>query len=90
MTLAMGEVIPSDPAQPMQHCAEYDDAGADCSCCSGSEMIGVICASQCTTATAVSVASLGVVPQTSTAFAITVQTWTAGPIYSPLNPPPIV
>jgi len=89
MALAAADVLPADQAQPMEHCAGHDEAGADCACCSGSDMMGVNCASQCSAAASISVSPFTVSPQIGAQVFMDVGAWTAGPAYSPLNPPPI-
>lgn len=87
--LAAADVLPVEQPPSMAHCAGHDDAGVECPCCGGADVMGVNCTTQCSVAVSVS-STLLTFSAEKTANAIGIdEPWVAGPSYCPLNPPPI-
>ena len=89
MTLAAADILPADDSSSMPHCAGHESAGEDCSCCTGSDVLGINCAAQCSMAVSIA-PTLFVAPiEKVVAGVASDDVWDSGPSYSPLNPPPI-
>jgi hypothetical protein len=89
VTLAAADVVPTEASHSMVHCVGHEDAGADCACCGGSDMMGIHCAAQCSTAGCASMPLLAFSFEKVAQVSIVSDAWIAGPAYSPPNPPPI-
>jgi hypothetical protein len=89
VTLAAADVLPAEASQSMAHCEGHADAGADCACCSASNMMGVSCAAQCSIAVSIATTVLSHSFMQIADVSVVSDAWITGPAYSPLNPPPI-